>query len=499
MALYKERIAEVLPGALVWGVLLLLGVLSWQAPAAVAMFIVLYDLYWFVRIVYLFFHLQHSFWELRRNVKVDWMRKLREEIKGWERVRHLVILPIYREPYEVVHASVKSYADADYPKENIWLVLAAEARGGAEDSMVAERIKSEFGGTFGAFLITTHPDGIPGELPGKGSNETWAAREAVEKIVQPSGIPAEDVLVSVFDGDTRTERGYFSILSYKFLTAPHPQHSSYQPIPLFANNFHEVPIFARMVGVSSTFWQLMQQSRREQLATFSSHAIPLKPLMDLGYWHTHVVSEDSRIFFQALLYFEGDWRTVPLHYPVYMDAVSGKGFWNALKNLYLQQRRWAWGSENIPYVLTGFWGNKKIATRIKWFWSYILMEGFFSWAVSSFIILLFGWLPNALGGFAFRTTVLSYNMTQITGWLINASTLGIISSAFFNLFLMPKKARGNSFVYYSLALLQWVLTPVTVLIFGSIPATEAQTRLMLGGRFRLGFWRTPKERRNPAA
>ena len=36
--------------------------------------------------------------------------------------------------------------------------------------------------------------------------------------------------------------------------------------------------------------------------------------------------------------------------------------------------------------------------------------------------------------------------------------------------------------------------PITLIVFGAVPGLEAQTRLMLGGRFRLGFWATPKER-----
>src|SRR3989344_6421643 len=74
-----SRFFEILPGALAWLTLILVVVLSSQAPAFVAVFIILFDIYWLLKSLYLSFHLRSTFREMKKNLGVDWLRKLKEE------------------------------------------------------------------------------------------------------------------------------------------------------------------------------------------------------------------------------------------------------------------------------------------------------------------------------------------------------------------------------------------------------------------------------------
>lgn len=476
-----------------WGTLILVIFLSWQKPVWIAIFIILFDIYWLLKSIYFSLHLRATFQTMRQYLKTEWREKLKI-FANWDSIYHLVVLPMTDEPYEVVRETFERLRETNYPKDKLLLVLATEARAGESAKRVAEKISSGFAKDFPNLLITVHPGNLPDEIPGKGSNESWAAQEAKKILIDPKQIPYENILVSVFDVDTQVYKEYFGCLTYQFLVAEKPQRSSYQPIPLFTNNIYQAPALARIISFSATFWQMMQQSRPERLTTFSSHAMPFQALMEIGYWQRDIVSEDSRIFWQCYLHYNGDWRVVPLFYPVSMDANVAPTFWRTMINLYKQQRRWAWGVENIPYMLNGFSSNHSIPFRSKFYWTFHSIEGFHSWATNSLLIFALGWLPILIGGGGFSETVLSYNLPNITRSILLFSTVGIASSAILSIILLPPKPEGIRWRDYALYLVQWALLPITLIVFGAFPALEAQTRLMIGGKFKLGFWVTPKGR-----
>jgi len=493
-----KRLFEIIPGILTWLTLVLVVLFSWLLPAWISVFIIFFDTYWLLKTIFLSFHLSATFAEMKKNMKADWLAELdklkRDANNGWSDIYHLVILPMYEEPYEVVRESFVRLADAHYPKERMAVVLALEERAPRTARETGEKIKKEFAGAFHKFLITVHPENLPDEIPGKGSNEAWAAARAKEIIVDPMKIDERRVLVSVFDVDTQVFPEYFSRLTYVFQTAPNPLRSIYQPIPLFTNNVYSIGAFARVVSFSCSFWQMMQQSRPERLTSFSSQSIPLSTLVEIGFWHKNIVSEDSRIFWQGLFRYRGDFQTVPLFFPVSMDAPAAETFWGTIRNLYKQQRRWAWGVENVPYILEGFRADKAISKKKRWYWTFNSIEGYHSWATNALMIFALGWLPLFFGGANFNETLLSYSLPHLTRFIISLSMIGVASSAVLSILILPPKPKGVHASYYCFYLLQWLLMPATLILFGAIPAIEAQTRLMFGGKWRLGFWVTPKGR-----
>ena len=67
--------------------------------------------------------------------------------------------------------------------------------------------------------------------------------------------------------------------------------------------------------------------------------MPWQALVDVGFWQKNMVSEDSRIFWQCFLRYNGDYRVVPLYYPVSMDANVGRNLWQTIKQVRANQRK----------------------------------------------------------------------------------------------------------------------------------------------------------------
>lgn len=374
------------------------------------------------------------------------------------------------------------------------LVLTVEEKAGEQERAVARRLEEEFASKFSHFLVTFHPAGLQGEIPGKGANERWGGIR-VKELVDKLGISYERILISSFDSDTVVHRDYLACLTYHFLTTQKPLRTSYQPVAVFINNIWEAPAISRIMAFSSTFWHTMNQERPEKHITFSSHSMPFKALVELGFWQPNVVSEDSRIFWQAFFHYNGDYTVESMYYPVLMDANAAPTLWRTIKNLYKQQRRWAYGIADVPYFIFAYSKKRKEIPFSK-FLQYAgpIASGFYSWGTNSILLFVCGWLPIILGGDVFNQSVFSYDLPRIMRVLMTFAMVGLVSSAYLSIRLLPPRPPEYGRSKYIIMVAQWFLVLFTLIFLGCVPMIEAQTRLMTGKY--LGFWITEKYRKS---
>lgn len=495
-----QRALEMLPGITTWTFLLVSFYLAFNMPIIIAIYILIFDIYWLVKVFYITVFMVFGYRRIRLWEKLDWISKCQSladgkkegALKDWREIYHLVILPTYKEGLDILEPSISAILNCDYPKDRMILVMAFEERAGEEAKERARILEEKYGDKFFGYITTFHPDGIAGEAKVKGANASWAGEEA-RMFLDEKGIGYEKVVVSTFDSDTCVHPKYFSCLAYRFMVNPKRLQHSYQPLPLYNNNIWHTNSVVRVIMVSSSFWQITQSVRRDKMVTFSSHSMSFKTLVDVDYWPRDVISDDSIIYWKCYILHHGDYGVEPIYLPVSLDAVLAENYHKTVWNQYKQQRRWAWGIENIPIVYRALWRDNKISLRKKISKSWEEFIGRISWGVTPIVIALFGWLPIWFGGDEFNRTIFALNLPKVLGYLMTFAMIGLIVSMLTSLYLLPPAPEGINRRKKAMMVVQWVLAPIVAIPLGSIPMIDAQTR-MLFGRY-MEFWVTEKMRR----
>jgi len=488
---HRYRFYEMLPGISIWLTLIVSVFLSLVKPLWMIYVIIIFDIYWVLRVSYFSFYLILSWWRFRQAVRTNWLTKLQQEFPGWLDKKNVIFLPFYDEGWEVVKATLEALERSTYPHDKIYLVVSGEARKEKEWLNIQECIRKKYPDKFADIIFCTHPDGLPDELPGKGSNIHYAELE-FKKYADAKGWNYDDIIISVFDVDTVVHPEYFSHLNYIYLKNPRPTHSSYQPVTLYNNNIWESPSVLRIMAFGTSFWMLFSLGRLDNLVTFSSHSMSFSAAMKCGGHAKDIVSEDSRIFFQSWFAHGGDYEVTPLYIPVSMDTVRDDNWFLSLKNLYFQQRRWAWGAENIPYLLWNFNKHPEISRWKKMVVLFHEWEGKWSWGVVAILITILGRLPMLFAEDAVRQSALFFYTPHILESLMQLAMLGLFLSAVMGMLILPPRPEHHPRYRYLYIILQWLLVPVSLVVFSSAPCIDAVTHLMLG-RY-LGFNVSTKKR-----
>lgn len=484
---FERRVYEILPGTLTWIVLIGPLILTIYAPLWLAYMVILFDLYWLFRSVKLSKALLTAYTELRKNIVVDWWSKVRRTKMPYNEYYQAIIIPYYNEEPELIEEAIKSVQYARYLHHNIIIVLAVEERGGPDVLKHALHFQEKYRTIFNECIVSVHPDDIEGEAKAKGANITRAAKELKQYLDQKS-ISYEKTLVISVDSDARIHPQLLAELLYRFLHTENPHNHLFQFIPMYHNNLWDAKSMMRIIATSCSFWTLIESTRPKRLRTFACYAMSFRNLLECDYWDVTSIIEDGVQYWRNLIVHDGKQGVKIVYSPVYQNAVIGKTTWDTYKGQYIQLRRWAWGASDISIVVPQFKRNKQIKWSERFIQTYRLYENHISWATAPLILLFGGWAP--LMNKHFYENVFAHNLPIATSTILTLAMLGISISIIISILLLPKDPYRSKWYVKTFHAAEWVLAPLITIIFGAIPAIDAQTRLALGKR--LEFIVTPK-------
>lgn len=529
------RGSEIFPGLITWLLIFTPIILSVIRPIWVAYFIIGYDLFWLVKSFRLSTYLILGYRRMHHYGSINWRSRLKDlqniekaiilqkqiiidssisssiiinklNIKNNKReqffnaqqylkeleeiqtrpeailkprdIYHAVIIATYNESLEILEPTVQSLINSKYVTKKIMLIIAYEERGGEAIKSRADYLIKKYGDNFIYAKAIKHPSNLPGEIIGKGANITYAARQLTHDILIMN-INPEHIIVTTLDADNKPGKNYFAYLTYKYATDPNRIHRSYQPMAMFYNNIWDAPAPMRVIAIGNSFWNLMQSVRPHLLRNFSAHAQSLKTLIDTDYWSVSTIVEDGHQYWRTYFTYNGDHKVIPLYVPVFQDAVLAETYTKTIKVQYNQLRRWAWGISDFSYAIRNSIKNKSISWSAKLLELARLLEGHISWATAPLILTFAAWLPLFLNR-NFGDQVLAHQLPIITSRILTIAMLGIVVTVFISLISLPPKPKKYRKSRFISMIAQWVMLPVTAIIFGAFPALDAQTRLMIG-------------------
>jgi hypothetical protein len=480
----RSRVWEIIPGLLTWTTLTGLILLAVFNPSVLTMLVLLYAIYWLIKVFLITGYLLAGFARYNRERKIDWLTKLNNDYpEAQNRFYHVAIVPTYKEDISILRHTIDAIKMSNYPADRLIVVAAFEGREKELAPEYAKILTHEYEHAFFHFMTTSHPADIEGEVRGKGPNITWAARR-VKEYLDEKKIKYSDVILTTLDADNRVDRDYFANLTWSYCADPDPIHKSFQPLPMFFNNIWQVPLPVKLTALGSSFWQLIQAMRPHYSRNFAAHAQSFEALVQTDFWSVATVVEDGHQYWRSYFRFDGNHHVVPLFVPVYMDAVQGEDIMDTFREQYLQRRRWFWGVSDVPYVFRHSFGNPRIPFFYKWLQFLRLFESHYSLATQSFILLI-GWLPIVVNP-DFRDSVLGYNFPTVYRTFLIAAWTGMIANMLVASLLVPPRP-GKRSVYILTIIKEWLLAPVLLpvsgIFFSAIPAIDSQTRMLFNKPF----------------
>lgn len=485
--MWFQRFLDSIPGMTVWLAFVFCIVGALLLPEILILVASLLALYSALRFVMAGLANLRGLRYIKEAEATDWRARYAAEAGpdalAWDAVRHVVIIPNYKEPLDVMRRTLDHLAAMPEAQTSMTIVLAMEAAEQGSDEKGA-LLRDEYHDRFVEIFYTVHPAGLPGEMQCKSANLAWAGRWIKKRLVCECGVKIDHIVVTSMDADTLWHPCYFSALTYHFATEPERDKRFWQAPIRYHGNIHQVNPLIQLVNAYSTAVELAYLAAPWWASMpISSYSLSLRLLDRSGYWDTNVIADEWHMYIKAFFQQNGTLNLTPIYLPFLASSVTGETFWQLCKNRYQQSLRHAWGSKEVGYTVGNIIRNPQAfsARALQLLLSVahdILLSG------AGWVIMIVGaYLPVILHDWMREivfTRGLYYPPLMI--FQVAFTLLFILGVVFWLLDARARPPRPAPPTLYERLLtgMSFFLLPVLTLIFVTAPILHAQALLMAG-------------------
>ena len=491
-----KKIHYIIPGALIWFLILLPVIGSNNFAVYVIYFILFITVIYSVKSYVSFIGIIIGYFKFKSAKKEDFLQKIQKldysmihdlhEIPNDKLPIHLIVIANYGEDYKVLNRTISSIINQNYPLDKIYVTVSIEERKAKVDFEYASRekfLREDFGNLLqDRLLFFIHPDNIQGEAIGAAANRTWGTKKSVEEL-EKRCLDISKILVTAPDGDTVLSKDFLAQCTYQWLMSEKRNQKFYQTaVYTFNNNYWQVPMLIRILSTSLTLAVLgssiVEKFRRE---TFSCYTVNLKVMKDVDYWDTSLGIDDTTFYWRPYKYFNGDWHCEVFFAQLSADAVYNEKYIKNHKDQYIQYVRWGWGVISFPIAMSVLLSRNCKISIFERVWKLIHLFDVFVLSKVAAFLMAFG-IPILLFlNKSYDDNAISIYTTSTMSTVLGYLSLLIIPITFIKIALIPKKPKKMSFFKFWLIILCEVpLNFVIGLTYNFFPFVEASTRMMLG-------------------
>ncbi|KAL4481580.1 hypothetical protein ABPG74_007669 [Tetrahymena malaccensis] len=319
----------------------------------------------------------------------DTITTLKDSVQQKYKYKFIMMTFIYKEPLELLMNTLENLKEMHGSNQMI-VAVGFEERTPDKDDKI-NQLKLKYEQVFEELIITIHPFGIEGEIPGKCSNCNYVQRQLVFHLQKTRiNFDINEYMLTNFDTDTRFQKNYLQILEHQVKeTCKNPEdihNIVWQPILYYNWDLQNRTFFVRITSLLRNML-MMGALIPFQINVMSIFTFSLKLCVEGGYTHPAYQMEDIICFIRWFIKKQKQIQIKAVYSPTLSGPTSGNSFLEELYEWATQLKRWTIGSAEVFHYFIVHSNKIQPNTQFTlWGWSYFNYYVLFMIAQSFFSI-----------------------------------------------------------------------------------------------------------------